>query len=297
MAVTILARPEATTSFRGYDGRRPTRHTGLVSAAAEEPAQEGAPAPAYFIRTEAGFRATGHTAGAWSTSEQHISPMTGLVAHEIERVFGDDGLVLGRLSLDILGTIEVDDFSVEVEEVRPGRTISLVEARVERRGRTVALARAWRLVAGDTTEVRGGEHGHLPAPHDLPTWEMGGVWPGGYIASLDVRRAAEARPGRTTAWVRSTVDLLAGEPTSELARWLALVDTANGICVRQDPDEWLFPNVDLTIHLHRVPSGPWVGFDTRVVFGPGGLGLTETVLHDLQGAVGRASQVLTVRPR
>lgn len=268
-----------------------------MSAAAQEPAREEAPAPAYFVRTEHGFRATGHTAGAWSTTEQHISPMTGLVVHEIERALGDDGLVLGRLSLDILGTIEVDEFSVEVEEVRPGRTISLAEARVSRHGRTIALARAWRLLAADTTEVRGGEPGHLPPPHDVPAWDMCGVWPGGYIASLDVRRAADARPGRTTAWVRSTVDLLGGEPTSELARWLALVDTANGICVRQDPEEWLFPNVDLTVHLHRVPTGPWVGFDTRVVFGPGGLGVTDTVLHDLHGPVGRAGQVLTVRKR
>ncbi len=58
----------------------------------------------------------------------------------------------------------------------------------------------------------------------------------------------------------------------------------------------MFPNVDLTVHLHRQPAGPWVGLDTSVVFGPDGCGLTTTVLHDRTGAVGRAEQLLTVRP-
>ena len=58
----------------------------------------------------------------------------------------------------------------------------------------------------------------------------------------------------------------------------------------------MFPNVDLTIHLHRQPTGDWVGLDTTVIFGTGGHGLTSTVLHDVLGPVGQASQTLTVRP-
>ena len=59
----------------------------------------------------------------------------------------------------------------------------------------------------------------------------------------------------------------------------------------------MFPNVDLTIHLHRQPAGRWVGLDTTVVFGPTGQGITSTVLHDLAGPVGHAQQMLTVRPQ
>ena len=57
----------------------------------------------------------------------------------------------------------------------------------------------------------------------------------------------------------------------------------------------MFPNVDLTIHLFRQPVRGWVGFDTRVTMGPTGLGLTSTTLHDVEGPVGRAEQLLTVR--
>jgi hypothetical protein len=58
----------------------------------------------------------------------------------------------------------------------------------------------------------------------------------------------------------------------------------------------MFPNVDLTVHLYRRPEGPWVGLDTSVAFGPTGLGLTASVLHDRLGELGRAEQSLTVRP-
>lgn len=58
----------------------------------------------------------------------------------------------------------------------------------------------------------------------------------------------------------------------------------------------MFPNVDLTVHLHRQQRGAWTGLDTTVTFGPSGQGLTSSVLHDLDGSVGRAEQILTVRP-
>lgn len=95
--------------------------------------------------------------------------------------------------------------------------------------------------------------------------------------------------------MRTPIGLVGGETASDVARWVGLVDTANGISVRTSPREWLFPNVDLTIHLHRQPVGPWIGFDTTVTFGDDGLGLTSSVLHDAHGPVGRAEQVLTVR--
>ncbi|MFN7242916.1 MAG: thioesterase family protein, partial [Dietzia cercidiphylli] len=56
------------------------------------------------------------------------------------------------------------------------------------------------------------------------------------------------------------------------------------------------PNIDLTAHLFREPRGEWVGFDTRVSFGPGGLGLTSSTLHDESGPIGTLAQTLTVRP-
>jgi hypothetical protein len=254
----------------------------------------------YFERTGAGqFRAGPATGGAWAADEQHISPMTGLIAHAVESFAaarGADGLVVTRVSMDILGVLKLTGFEIQVATVRPGRTIELLEAVVVAQGRPAVRARVWRMAEQDTAAVAGGQAEALPHPDTVPGWAMSDTWPGAFITTLDVRPVGPVRPGRSTAWVRTATPLLAGEPVSDLARWLALVDTANGIAVRESPEKWLFPNLDLTVHLHRQPRGPWAGLDTTVVFGARGQGLTSTVLHDVDGPVGRAEQILTVRP-
>jgi len=246
------------------------------------------------------YRPTVHTGGAWGAEELHFSPLGGLIVHAIEQhLVGrpDARLVLSRISFDILGRLAADVCEVRVETVRPGRTIELVEATLLIGGQPVIRARAWLLTTLDTAAVAGGEAGPLTPPGALTPWPMASVWPGGFIASLDVRPVTPPQPGRATAWLASRIDLVGGETMSELASFVTLVDTANGIAARQHPSEWMFPNVDLTIHLHRQPEGRWVGLDTTVVFGPTGQGVTSTVLHDLSGPVGHAQQMLTVRPQ
>ncbi|MEV0575545.1 MULTISPECIES: thioesterase family protein [unclassified Streptomyces] len=245
------------------------------------------------------FKPTAHASGAWSTDEVHFSPFGGLLTHVIERHLAGRpgaGLLLSRISFDILGRLALDECEIRVETLRPGRTIELVEAVALVAGRPVVRARAWCLAAADTTAVAGGGADRLADPETLAPWPMADLWPGGYIASLDVRPVAPPRPGRATAWISTPLDLVAGETAGPLASYVALVDTANGIAVREQPTAWMFPNVDLTIHLHRPPAGRWTGLDTTVVFGPTGQGITSTVLHDADGPVGRAEQILTVRP-
>jgi hypothetical protein len=152
------------------------------------------------------------------------------------------------------------------------------------------------LAVVETGAVAGGAPDRLTPPDELASWSLTSVWPGGFIASMDVRPLAPPRPGRTTAWISTPLDLLAGEAASPLASYVALVDTANGIAVRQPPATWMFPNVDLTLHLHRQSEGHWTGLDTTVVFGATGQGITSTVLHDITGPVGYAHQMLTIRP-
>ena len=185
--------------------------------------------------------------------------------------------------------------SVAVETVRPGHTIELVEATLAVDARPVVRARAWRVARGDTAAVAGGAPGPMPPPEAWPGWSGSSVWKGGYIASVEIHADPASVPGRGRVWMRTDVTLVEGQAVSPTAAYLGLVDTANGVVVREDPSEWMFPNLDLFLHLYREPRGPWVGLDTTVVFGAGGVGLTSSVLHDVDGPVGRAEQVLTVR--
>jgi hypothetical protein len=259
-----------------------------------------APASYYERIDTSRYKPTAYASGAWNPGEIHFSPVSGLVVHAIEQHRAEragDGLALGRISYDILGFLALDECEVQVETVRPGRTIELVEAVVTIADRRVVTARAWFLTAADTAAVAGGGAQPLPDPESLEPWALDTVWAGGYVASLDVRPVAPPQPGRTTAWLGTGVELVAGEPSSPLAGFVSRIDVANGIAAREPMSEWMFPNVDLTVHLHRRPEGAWTGLDTSVVFGPTGLGVTSTVLHDVRGPVGRAEQLLTVRPR
>lgn len=246
------------------------------------------------------YRPTEHAGGAWQPGEQHMGPVSGILVHAIQQFLTEQStdrrLQLSRLSYEILGMIPADDFDVAVEVVRPGRTIELVEASMVSGGRACVRVRGWLLSQQDTTAVAGGAPDPLPGPDALARWSGTSVWQGGYISAVAVHPLPGRRPGRTRAWLRTEIGLVAGEPASDLARYVALVDTANGIAVRMPPGEWMFPNVDLSIHLYRQPRGTWVGLDTTVVFGNTGVGLTTSTLHDLDGPVGRAEQILTVRP-
>jgi len=71
----------------------------------------------------------------------------------------------------------------------------------------------------------------------------------------------------------------------------------NGVSASLDWRRWLFINVDLTVHLHRLPAGEWVCLDAITIAEPEGLGLSDTALYDERGPLGRALQTLLVARR
>jgi hypothetical protein len=253
---------------------------------------------AYFERlSPTAFRATEHTGGAWREDEQHVAASLGLLAHIVELDRDErrsDTSVLTRLSFDILGTMPVGDVETTVRVLRPGRTIELVEARMSHDGRDAVVLRAWLQTTGDTTGVAGTSIAPLPAPGEFPEWSPTAAWPGGFIESVTVHRN-HIEPGRARFWARTNTPLV-DEPHSRLAASVGLFDIANGMAVREDPERVHFPNLDLTAHLHRSPVDDWVGFDTTVTFSADGVGLTSSVLHDVEGPIGSLNQILTVRP-
>lgn len=252
----------------------------------------------YFERTDTGaFVPSEHVAGAWDIKDQHIAPALGLLLHEVELDRDrrrSDRLEVARISYDILGTVPVEEFEIKTELTRPGRTVELVEAKMIHAGRTVVILRAWLLATRDTSGLAGSGYPPMPAPDTLEAWDPTTVWPGGFIRSAEVRRDL-LFAGRARFWVRTPVRLL-DEPVSPTARMAGLFDISNGMAILVDPGEATFPNVDLTAHLFRDPREGWLGFDTTVSFGPSGLGLTQTILHDETGPFGSIAQALTVRP-
>ncbi|MBH0099285.1 thioesterase family protein [Salinibacterium sp. NSLL150] len=255
-------------------------------------------AESYYLRHDSThFESTIHAQGAWNPHEQHMAPVAGILAHVLEAFEAREGLRIARISYEILGLIPAGDFEIVASVVRPGRTIELVQAELSAGGRVAVRATAWRLQISDTSEVEG------IVDQRMPGRELAGEpvnlseWPGGYIQSIEARALSEHVAGSGRVWLRTPYPLLADEPVSDFARLTGLVDTSNGIATRVKPGAggYAFPNVDLQVHLYRLPAGEWLGLENAVNFGSDGIGLTSTVLHDERGPFGRAEQILTLR--
>ncbi|PSD29509.1 thioesterase family protein, partial [Stenotrophomonas maltophilia] len=122
---------------------------------------------AFFERTgPTTFVPTPHTGGAWNTNEQHIAPAIGLLAHVLERdcACRDTGFVIGRLSYDILGPIPIEPVEADVQVVRPGRTIELVEGTLSHNQRPALRVRAWLMQPRDTRSIAGTPFARIAPP-------------------------------------------------------------------------------------------------------------------------------------
>jgi Acyl-CoA thioesterase C-terminal domain len=91
--------------------------------------------------------------------------------------------------------------------------------------------------------------------------------------------------------------LLPGEEPSPLQRTLIAADVGNGISAVLDWRRHLFINVDLGVHLERMPQGEWVCVDAVTVPQENGIGTAEWVLFDERGRIGRAVQSLLLGER
>jgi hypothetical protein len=103
--------------------------------------------------------------------------------------------------------------------------------------------------------------------------------------------------GPAIAWLRMRHPLVAGEPITPLARVLIAADSGNGVSNVLDYRRFIFVNTDLTVNLHRYPEGEWVCLEAESTVSRQGVGLATSILHDLRGPIGCASQSLLVGER
>jgi hypothetical protein len=248
------------------------------------------------------FASTAATAGPWSPDAQHGGPPSALLTRAMERCESDAGQRIGRVAIDILRPVPIAPLDVRARVVRPGRRITLLEAVAEADGIEVVHGRAWRIATsppGSEPPLVGDGATPPPLPPPQPPIAWTGVFADGYLAAVESRFVIGGfeRQGPATAWMRSTVPLVAGEETSPACRVMVVADSGSGVSSALDATRWLFINVDLTVVMHRPPDGEWVLIDAATVVDPGGIGLATTTLSDQHGSIGKALQTLLVAAR
>lgn len=259
------------------------------------------PAAAFYEPLGDGrFRATAATAGPWDPAAQHGGPPAALLGHTVEGCSPRPGMLVARMTLEILGPVPVGDVVTRARVSRPGRRVELVEAEMEAGGRLAVRAQAWRIAHAPEQLPTDGAHGAVPPRPDPETGppNLDG-WHDGYLSAIEWRfaRGAFAERGPATVWARARVPLLAGEEPSPLARTLLVADSGNGLSNVLDIRQWWFINPELTVHLYRQPVGEWICLEASTAVAAGGVGLAESRLYDDTGPVGRGAQALYVAPR
>jgi hypothetical protein len=247
------------------------------------------------------FVPTGLTRGPWDQRFQHAGPPAALLARAVERAAQVQPGQAARLAFDILRPVPLAPHVVTTRVLRPGRNVEQIEATLADADSGDELMRlsAWRLRT-EALELPDG----LGAPDPPPPPPSGGesslpaFWtePVAYHAALDWRFVDGDfdSPGPAATWTRLRVPLVSGEEATPLERLLVMADAASGISHVLDWTEWLFINVELGIHLERLPEGEWIAMDAVTRLSPSGAGLCMSVLSDERGRVGVSTQSLRV---
>jgi hypothetical protein len=248
------------------------------------------------------FLATALTRGPWDPGAQHAGPPSALLARELERLPEAGEFQIGRITVEILRPVPIGPAQLSARVLRPGRRVQLVEAELSDGEQVLMRATAWRLRI-DSVQLPA-EAVTRPAPPPGP--EQGDdaeffptAQEHGYHTAMEVRfvRGGFMKLGPGTAWLRMRKPLVAGEEPTPLQRLLVAADVGNGISAPVDYREFIFINVELTVHIERLPEGEWIAVDAQMLPQPSGVGTAESVLYDEGGRIGRAAQTLLVSAR
>jgi hypothetical protein len=263
-----------------------------------------APAPGHFYDLDGELAGPSElTRGPWDEGSQHAGPPAALLGRALERLPVEDGtpMRVGRVTYEVLRPVPIAPLRVEAHVERGGRRVQMLGASLYAGDDEVMRARAWRLRT-ETVDLSGDfprePPGHGPADGDeAPFFPTGATV--GYHTAVEYRfiEGGFVEPGPAVVWMRSRVPVVAGEELTPLQRVLVVADSGNGVSATLDWRRFLFINVDLTVHLHRLPAGEWVCLDAVTRPEADGVGIADTELSDEGGRIGRAVQTLVVAER
>jgi hypothetical protein len=258
------------------------------------------PLPPFFAADGQRFVPSMSTRGPWSPRHQHGGPPAALLARAFAGQAGAGGQI-ARLTFDFLRPVPLAPLTVATRVVRAGAKVQRLAGSLLTEDDAVvieATCLVMRVAAGSVTVLPEPRTPPVPpaesTPFELPI--MSGDQ--GYHRAMEWRLAkGTLGRGPTAAWLRPRVALVAGETPTPLECLVTAADSASGVALAVDPRTTTFVNGDLTIALHRAPTGEWTCLDAASSGERHGIGLARARLWDTAGLVGRSLQTLLLEPR
>jgi len=219
--------------------------------------------------------------GPWNPQSLNGRVIAGLIGCEVERRHGDPAFLPARMTVDMYRLPGFDPVTIETRVVRDGRRIRVVDAAFFSAGTSMARATCQFLRRADNAEgeVWSPAPWNVPPPADLAPapgampWEMRPIT-GGFGST-----------GQRSAWLREVREMVAGVAVTPFQRAAACCDFVNPFA-NSGSGGLGYINSDVTLMLHRLPVGEWVGFDSFYHGADDGVAVGECRLFDEHGAIG-----------
>jgi hypothetical protein len=240
------------------------------------------------------------TRGPWSLHAQHGGAAAALLAGFLERHDPGPASFVVRLTVELLRPVPLAPLHVSVRPIRPGKKVYWLEGSLHADGVEVARATALRL-REETLDVSAavlGPVSSIPPPGQVSSFPPLRHDEVGFAHAIEASWVVgmPGGVGPTAAWLRLVVPVVAGEEPSPLQRVAAAADFGNGLSAAVSRERYSFINPDLTVTLHRAAVGEWIGLDAATYPSPTGIGVADSVLHDVDGRIGRGIQTLLIDP-
>jgi len=241
--------------------------------------------------------------GPWSPLAMHGGAPAALIARAVERHDPSPANFVGRLTIELLRPVPLLPLELDVRTIRPGKKVQWIAVTITADGTEVVRATALRVRTDPALRLAVPEPPApaIPPPSESSTlvldlsdrgWGEQSEFGFGRVFELRQSLGSFRTVGPAAMWFRLVVPIVAGEEPSPLQRVAAAADFGNGISALFDDGAHSFINADLTISLHRLPDGEWVGIDSVTHASPDGVGTAESVLLDERGRLGRTLQTL-----
>lgn len=249
---------------------------------------------AIFVPEGDRFVPTRRAGSPWGEGLVHGGPPAGLLARAIERHASMLDMPVVRLTVDLFRPVPMRPLTVRTRTLRAGSRIHVAEAALWADDTEVCRATGL-LLRTSSVEVPQNE-GLFAVPEGPDGIAISGVAGGarpagvrpGFHTTIEVRWVTRPEdPGPNTAWIRIPVPLVAGEAITPLQRLAATSDFGSAFSHLGRPGQTGFINADITLYVHRLPEGEWIGLQAERVVEPHGIGVAQALLFDPRGLVGR----------
>jgi hypothetical protein len=254
----------------------------------------------FYVRLDEDvYESTQNTAGPWEATSQHGGPPAALMGRAVEQLGNRTDVQVARITLEILRPVPVAPLRIAASIARSGKKVELIEATLSHEGTDLMRATAWRFRTSQLPLSRPEAVAPPSGPQNCEPIEPFPTEWKSYFQAIEWRLASGTfhAPGPAAAWFRMRIPLLPAEKPTPLTRVLVAADSGSGISAVLDWSEWVYINTDLTVNIHRPPTGEWICVDASTTVQPHGIGLASSTISDTEGPVGRGAQSLYIEPR